>query len=325
MAVSPWRHKRVLITGCKGFLGAWMARRLLDGDAEVVSYDLEDGPGTLALHGVQDDVTQVCGNILDADHLQEVLIRHSIETVLHLAGQSNVARSAAHPFAAFSANVSGTVSVLQASASCPSLAGVVVASSNHVYGHQQVLPTTEDAPLNASDVYGSSKACADVAARSIGRALGLPVVVVRNTNTYGEADPHESHIVTSSILSALRGEPPIIRSDGSPTKGYLYVEDTVDAYLALLARVTEPGVRGEAFNVSSERAISVLELVRCVLDAAGRPDLEPTVLGENQTREHEHLSSAKITAATGWTPRHDLSAGLRRTAAWFSRLPVAAR
>ena len=119
------------------------------------------------------------------------------------------------------------------------------------------------------------------------------------------------------MLRIIRGERPEIRSDGSPAKGYLYIKDTVSAYLTLGERAADDNVRGRAFNFHPDEPISVLNLVRTMVKVAGRPDLEPTVLGAPGKYEYEFLSNRLAAKTFGWQPDYSLEAGLTETCDWY--------
>jgi CDP-glucose 4,6-dehydratase len=311
-----WNGRRVLVTGISGFLGGWLARKLVDADAEVVGFDL-DTVGVLPLHGLDGTFPVIEGSVLELDAVSAALEENGIEVCVHLAGQSMIEGAAEGPLHTWDVNVRGTWIVLEACRLAPAIRSVATASSNHAYGPQSSYPHGEDAPFNQLDTYGASKASADLVTRTYARAYGVPAVAVRNTNSFGPADPHNTHIVTGSILSILKGERPVIRSDGRPTKAYLYAEDTVEGYLALCeAAALKQEVRG-GFNVTADEPISVIDLVRKLLEVAGS-DLEPDIRGgPDPDPEYEYQLNQKVRRAGGWSPRFSLEEGLRRTLAWY--------
>jgi len=320
---SFWQGRRVLVTGVSGFLGGWLARKLMDLGANLVGYDLNSS-GCLKVHNLVDRFPLVLGSVLDLEAVGKALQEYRIEVCIHLAGQSKIEDAAAGPLTALEVNIRGTWSVLEACRRTPTIIGVACASSNHTYGPQPRAPFTEDLPFNQLDIYGASKACADILSRTYARQFEMPIVAVRNTNSFGGGDPHISHIVTGSILALLNDTAPVIRSDGTPTKAYLYVEDTVEAYMLLAEHAGEPGVRSEAFNVTANQPISVLDLLKTVVKVSGKEHLQPVVSNTDlsQAGTYEHLSNEKIKSVLGWQPRFSLEEGLRKTYDWYAEYGV---
>jgi CDP-glucose 4,6-dehydratase len=314
-----WRGRRVVVTGGGGFLGAWLARLLVDAGATVANFDLAPGV-CLGVHGLADRVRFVRGSVMDQDAVEQALRAHRADVCFHLAGQSMIEGAAAGPVAALDVNVRGTWLVLEACRRAGSLRAIVCASSNHTYGPQGTAPFTEDQPLNQLDVYGASKACADILARAFAKNFDLPVVAARNVNSFGPGDPHTTHIVTGSILALLRGAAPVIRSDGSPVKAYLHARDTMTAYARLAEQAGRPGVRGEAFNITPAEPIRVDDLVRRIVKVAGTSGVEPVIARTDLSQKDffEHLSDAKMRAVIGWTPSYSLDEGLADTYRWYA-------
>jgi CDP-glucose 4,6-dehydratase len=241
-----------------------------------------------------------------------------VQSVFHLAANSNLGWAKSHPVEVFESNIQGSWCVLEACRLAGGLESAVVASSNTVYGEQATRePFSEDLAFNPTHPYPASKACTDIIARSYAWNFGLPIAVVRATNTFGGADPNLKRIVPDTVLKLIRGERPIILSDGSPQKGYLYVKDAVQAYLQVGARAAEDGVRGTAFNFHPDRPVSVLELVQTMVRVAGRPDLEPEVRGKPGVYEYEFLSAERARRVLGWEPAYSLEQGLAETFSWY--------
>lgn len=321
-----WRDRRVLVTGATGFVGAWLTAALVNAGAEVVALVRDRPPRTLFdLLELPGRVTMVWGAVEDPAVVERALNEYEVEACFHLAAQALVGAAARSPLSTFETNVRGTWTVLEACRRVPGVARVVVASSDKAYGEQPSLPYVEETPLEGRFAYDASKACADVIARSYAATYDLPVTVSRCANIYGGGDLNFSRLVPGTIRSALRAEPPLIRSDGTPVRDYMHVEDAVEAYLLLGERVDAAGVRGEAFNFGTAEPVPVLAFVREILEAAGAARLEPRVMGTATCElSRQYLSSAKAEARLGWRPRVARREGIRRAVSWYRDFLAAA-
>jgi CDP-glucose 4,6-dehydratase len=182
------------------------------------------------------------------------------------------------------------------------------------------LPYTEEMPLLGTNPYDASKVCTDVLAQSYRATYDLPIGVARCANIYGGGDLNFSRLVPGTIRSTLRGELPVIRSDGSPIRDYLYVDDAVRAYLALAEQVTRGDSRRQVFNFGSDTPLSVRDLVVQILNACGAGDLQPDVRGVGTPAgeiDRQYLDSARARTLMGWNPEVALEMGLSRTVAWY--------
>lgn len=313
-----WRQRSVLITGGTGFLGTHLTGSLVEAGAHVIVLTRDAVPRSALVNRWWEQVTRVAGEIQDQAVLERLLAEYEVRTIFHLAAQSQVGVAARSPVATYESNVAGTWSLLEASRRSQLVEQVIVASSDKAYGAQPVLPYTEDMPLLAINPYDVSKACADLISQSFHRTQGVPVAVTRCGNLFGPGDLNWQRIVPGTIRSVLRGERPIIRSDGTMVRDYLYVEDAVLAYLRLAeAMMNDPELAGEAFNFSIERPLSVLELVELVQTAA-ETTLEPDVQSSAKHEiERQFLSAAKGHRLLGWAPRFAMEEALERTVAWY--------
>ena len=314
-----------LVTGGRGFVGAWLCRALLERGERVASLDRaqRDGrPSTLALLGVEGEVAEIEGDLLDEDVVRAALAEHEVGSVFHLAAQTIVGTASTSPVSTFETNVRGTWTLLEACRG-EGVERVVVASSDKAYGAHEELPYREDFPLRPTAPYEASKAAADLIARSYWHSYGLPVAVTRFANIYGGGDTNFSRLIPEAVSAALEGRRPVLRSDGSPERDFLYVEDAVGAYLAIADAVDRDDVRGEAFNAGSGRPHSVREVVELIVRLAGT-GVEPRIEGSGvPTGEiaRQFVDAAKLRELTGWAPEVDLAEGLRRTMAWYREHP----
>lgn len=322
MALTPefWRGRSVLVTGATGLLGSWLTAALHARGAALVALVRDWVPDSEAVRsGTLRAVCTARGDIRDQETVERVLGEYEVDTVFHLAAQTIVGIANRNPVSTFDSNIRGTWSVLEACRRSPLVRQVIVASSDKAYGSHDELPYAETAPLQGRHPYDVSKSCADLLAQSYAVTYGLPVAVTRCGNLYGGGDLNWNRLVPGTLRSALRGERPVIRSDGSCVRDYFYVEDGVLAYLGLAERLAaERGLAGQAFNFSNELQVTVLELVERVLALCGRADLRPDVRGEAQHEiPHQYLSAAKARERLGWRPRFSLDEGLARTIEWY--------
>jgi CDP-glucose 4,6-dehydratase len=318
-----WHGKSVFVTGAGGFLGGWLCAGLVDAGAQVVGLFHDQPPRTcLDLLGYAQRVTRVRGTLTDASLIERVLSTYSVDTVLHVAARPIVGVAASSPVATFEANVQGTWVVLEACRRAPTVARVIVASTDKAYGDQEKLPYTEEAPLLGINPYDASKVCTDVLARCYAHSYGLALAVTRCANLYGGGDFNFSRIVPDTVRALLAGRAPVIRSDGTPERDYLYIEDAVAAYLTLASHLDEGKLTGHAFNFGTGRPVSVLHVVQELLRVAGRADLRPDIRGSGSTRgeiNRQYLDSSKAATLLGWRPTVSLEEGLRRTFTWYQQ------
>lgn len=313
-----WHGRRVLVTGAGGFVGGALAAELVARGASVVTI-LRDARGDrrLALLGLAGGVDVVYGSITDYPTVERTCNEYEVECCFHLAAQAMVGIANRSPLSTFESNIRGTWTVLEAARQCSFLRGLVFASSDKVYGDQSVLPYTEDAPLGAVYPYDASKLCAETLVRSYATTFGVRTGIVRCANIYGDGDLAWSRIVPGTIRSMLSGESPVIRSDGTLERDYMYVSDAVDAYLTLGEAIARDDVNGQAFNFGWGRGFSALEIVRAILAHADNP-MEPTVLGQNRGEiQRQWLSAEKASRMLGWAPKVPLDEGIRRSVRWY--------
>ena len=316
-----------LVTGARGFVGAWLARGLLESGARVTSFDRRPrsgGPSTLAMLGVDGEVEEVEGDLRDAELVAGTLAERDVDTVFHLAAETIVGTVQASPVQGFESNVRGTWTLLQACRE-RGVERVVFASSDKAYGAHDELPYREDFPLQPTAPYEASKAAADLIARSYWHSYGLPVAVTRFANIYGGGDLNFSRLIPEAVSAALDGRPPVLRSDGSPERDFLYVEDAVSAYLAIAAGLARDEVRGEAFNAGGGSPHPVREVVEIVARLAGT-GVEPDIQGEGNPAgeiDRQWVDPTKIREMLGWAPAVGLEEGLGRTIEWYREHPEA--
>jgi CDP-glucose 4,6-dehydratase len=314
---------KALVTGARGFAGSWVTKALLDSGAEVTSLDRGgEQPSGLELLDIAGAVHDVAGDLRDGDLVLSLIREDSIDTVFHLAAQAIVGDANASPVPTFEANVQGTWVLLEACRQAE-VDAVVVASSDKAYGPHDELPYTEDSALQPIYPYDVSKAATDLIARSYWHTHGLPVAVTRLANIYGGGDRNFSRLIPETVTAVLDGRRPVIRSDGSPERDFLYVEDAASAYLTIAEALAGGRAAGEAFNAGWGRPNPVREVVDLICEL-GPGGVEADYRGAGNPSgeiERQYLDSAKIRTEIGWEPNVELRDGLRRTLDWYAAHP----
>ncbi len=315
-----WRDRPTLVTGATGLVGGWLVKSLVAAGTDVVCLVRDWVPDCeLVRSGHLDKVKIVRGDIVNQPMLERAMGEYEIDTVIHLAAQTIVGIANRNPVSTFEANIQGTWCLLEACRRSPKVKQIVIASSDKAYGDQDVLPYDETTPLQGQHPYDVSKSCADLISYTYAKSYNLPVTITRCGNFYGGGDLNWNRIVPGTIRSILRGQAPVIRSDGSFVRDYFYVEDGAAAYMLLAEQMAgNPGLSGEAFNFSNELQVTVLELTQKILDVMGS-DLTPDVRNEASNEiKHQYLSAAKARRMLDWEPLYTLDGALEKTIQWYT-------
>ncbi len=314
-----WLDRPTFVTGATGLVGSWLVRSLVAAGADVVCLVRDWVPQSeLVRTNMLDKVKVVRGDVRDQPFLERCLNEYEIDTVIHLAAQTIVTIANRNPTATFETNIGGTWAILEACRRSPKVKQIVVASSDKAYGDQEVLPYSENTPLQGQHPYDVSKSCADLIAHTYAVTYQLPVTITRCGNFYGGGDLNWNRIIPGTIRSIMRGQKPSIRSDGLFIRDYFYVEDGANAYMTLAENLAaNRALIGESFNFSNEIQVTVVDLVKRILTLMGS-NLEPEILNQasNEIR-HQYLSAAKARDLLNWSPLFTLEQGLERTIAWY--------
>lgn len=319
-----WKNKRVFISGANGFLGSHLSVSLLKNGANVLGIIKEEPVKTylkICLKEIKNPKIKIIkSDIVNFNAMLKVFKIHSPDVCLHVAAQPIVGIANKSPLPTFEVNIKGTWNILEAARLCKTKA-IVVASSDKAYGEHKELPYKEDVALLALHPYDSSKACADILARCYAHTYGLNTAVTRCANIYGPGDFNYSRIVPDTIRSCILNNDPVIRSDGTPLRDYIFIEDVVGAYLMLAKALYNNNIRrGEAFNFGSGKPISVLSLVKKILILSGNKDLKPIISSKRKLSgeiDKQYLLSKKAIAALGWRSRYSIAKGLKKTFEWY--------
>ncbi len=314
-----WDGRNVFITGCTGLLGSWLTKALIEKGSNVVGLIRDLVPHSyLYSSDFANKINIVRGEVEDYFLLERILNEYEIDCVFHLAAQTIVGIANRNPISTFESNIKGTWNIMEACRRNPLVKRIVVASSDKAYGDHEKLPYNEETSLQGSHPYDVSKSCADLIAQAYFKTYQLPVCINRCGNFYGGGDLNFNRIIPGTILSVLRNEPPIIRSDGTFIRDYFYIKDGVEAYICVAEKMEELNIYGQAFNFSNEIQVTVLELTNIILELMDRKDLKPIILNEAKGEiKHQYLSAQKAREVLKWKPHYTLEQGLKETIEWY--------
>jgi CDP-glucose 4,6-dehydratase len=317
-----WRGRKVFVTGCTGFLGWWLTEELVRQGAQVIGLVRDLVPQSpFFLNGLDKKIIVVRGNVEDEQVVQRAINEYEVDTVFHLAAQAIVGVANRHPISTFEANIRGTWVLLEACRQSPLVSRIVVASSDKAYGQHVDLPYDESFALQGNHPYDVSKSCADLIAHTYHNTYSTPVCITRCGNLFGPGDLNFNRIVPGTILSILNNSNPVIRSDGSPMRDYVFVQDIVTAYMLLAAHMDDASIHGRAFNFGTGEPLSVLDLTSEILRVAKRDDLKPDIRNSASGEIlHQYLSSGQAREILGWQPASTVSERLAETFAWYCEM-----
>ncbi|HIH41324.1 TPA: SDR family NAD(P)-dependent oxidoreductase [Candidatus Woesearchaeota archaeon] len=313
-----WKNSKVLVTGADGFIGSHVAKALAEKGSEVVTIvrDIKK-QSNIDVLGLKNSITIVPGDLVDYADCERAINEYDIDFCFHIAAQAIVGPANRSPLSTFESNIKGTWNILEAARLSKTIKGMIIASSDKAYGQQKKLPYTEDSPLNGYFPYDASKACAEMIARSYFMTYNLPLAITRNANTYGPADMNLSRIIPDVITRLLKNKEPVIRSDGTPERDYMYIKDAVAAYLVLAENLHKKEVVGQAFNFGTGKPISVLQLYKKIISLMGK-NVEPKILGQAKNEiDGQYLDSSKAKRILGWEAKYDIDKGLKETIEWY--------
>jgi CDP-glucose 4,6-dehydratase len=317
-----WLNRNVFVTGASGLLGSWMVEELIKEGANVTCLLRDWVPGSKFISsGTASRANIVHGSLEDYDLMVRIVNEYEIDSVFHLAAQTIVGTASRSAISTFDSNIRGTWNLLEACRVCPKLIErIIFASSDKAYGAHDNLPYTEDMALQGRFPYDVSKSCADLIAQSYFHSYAMPIAVTRCVNLFGGGDLSFNRLVPGTIASALRSEPPVIRSNGKFVRDYFYVMNAVDGYMKLAEKMPDDSVNGQAFNFGYGEPLTVLELVDDILRIMGKTSLEPLILNEASNEiVNQYLDCSKAQNLLGWTPSYSREDGLRLTIDWYEK------
>lgn len=309
------------MTGATGLVGSWLIQRLVDLRADVVAFVRDPDPQSEFFRsGLYKNTTLVQGSLEDYYSVERSINENEIEILFHLGAQTIVGTAWRNPLATFEANIRGTYHILEASRRHSGLVKkIVIASSDKAYGTSAQLPYEEEkTSLKGRHPYDVSKSCADLLSLSYFHSYQLPLAIARCGNIYGGADLNWSRLIPGTIRSFLRCEEPVLRSDGTFTRDYLFIDDVINGYLILAEALDRPEVQGEAFNFGQNQPFSALHIVKALQKQMNCPQLKPKITNQAVGEiKDQSLNTEKAKRLLGWSSHYSLEEGLARTLKWY--------
>lgn len=312
-----WQNKRVLITGHEGFLGSWLTKTLFKSSEKTIGFDKTLDPTTPILNNCRKNIVSIRGNVANFNLLKKVIDKYEPQVIFHLAAETLVDKTQKIPLQTFKTNIQGTWNILEAARDKAFIESIVVASSDKAYGSHKVLPYKENMPLKGSRPYDVSKSCVDLLCYTYYDTYKMPVCTTRCGNIFGPGDYNFSRIIPDTIESILSNKVLQIRSDGKFTRDYIYVEDVVSGYIMLAENIKKLGLAGNAFNFSTEKPISVLDLVNRIYLLFDKKTNYKILKKAEYEIKHQFLSAQKARKMLNWKPKYSLEKGLVKTIKWY--------
>jgi CDP-glucose 4,6-dehydratase len=315
-----WQDRNVYVTGGSGFLGGWVISELNALGANVVALtrDVSRMSKTSLIPNSQPSHT-VFGCLEDYETQVRAINEYEVDTVMHLGAQPIVGVANRNPRSTFEANIRGTWNVLEACREVSTVKRIVIASSDKAYGEQPTLPYDEAMPLQGQHPYDVSKSCTDLISQTYHNTYGTPVCITRCGNFFGGGDLNFNRIVPGTIRSLAKGEAPLIRSDGSFIRDYVYVRDIASFYLHLAEKMEDDKIHGHAFNYSTESQLSVLDITNKIIQLMG-VDIVPKILNEAKGEiPHQYLSAKKAREMLNFSTQYTIDSALAETIEWYKQ------
>lgn len=311
------KDKTILITGGAGFIGSHLVDELIKKKAKVIVVDIFIHPQSFfQKEKLKKQVVYKNIDIRNKEKITKLFIDYHPDYIFHLAAEPIVSASYENPYSTFMANIMGTIHVLEEARKLKKIKAVIVASSDKAYGKTKK-PYTEESPLKGDHPYDVSKSCADLIAQTYYKTYNLPIIITRFGNIYGEGDIHFDRIIPGICKAVLQKKSLEIRSDGTYVRDYIYVKDVVTAYIFLLEKYKQ--ILGEAFNISSDSTLSVLDLVKKVELRLKRKI--PYIIRNNAKNEipYQHLDDSKI-KKLGWENIYTIEKTIPGILDWYSKV-----
>lgn len=311
------KGKKILVTGGAGFIGGHLVNELINLKAKVFVVEIKvDSKSIFSLDKLEKKVKLDVIDIRDRKEITTYIKKNKFDYIIHLAAEPIVEDCYKNPLKAFETNIMGTVNILDAVRESKSVKGIIVASSDKAYGKTKKA-YTEESPLRGDHPYDVSKSCQDLISQTYFKSYGLPVIITRFGNVYGEGDLHMNRIIPGICEAVIKNKTLKIRSNGKYVRDYLYVKDVARSYCFLLKNINR--ITGEAFNFGSKNSLSVLQLINSVEKIVGKKIKYKILNIAKNEIPYQKLNDSKI-RKFGWSNNYRLENTLEKVLNWYKEV-----
>ena len=311
-----WKDKNILITGAAGFKGSHLVEQLSRTNARIISLVREFDPKSYfeTKHLGKKSIV-VIGDLKDPIKMADIMSQFKITSIFHLGAQPIVTTALVNPSETLNSNIMGTVNILEAARLYGNVSEILIVSSDKAYGPCERIPYREEERLHGKAPYDVSKSCCDLIAQMYGRVYGLPIIISRCANVFGQGDLNLNRIIPGIIEAAIKNKVLEIRSDGKMIREYIYVKDTADAYISLMENINK--TKGHAFNIAGHNIMSVLEVFK-KLSKFFNKSIKTKILNQAKTEiPKQYLDGSKIKRMIGWEPKISFEQAILETYEWY--------
>lgn len=314
--MSNWVPKKILVTGCAGFIGSHFLKMILKEKSDVHVTHLDALTYAGNLESIKDVLNHpnhkfIKGDVQDAQLCEDLVA--SVDTVVHFAAESHVDRSIDGPRAFINTNIIGTFNLLEAARKNKNLRYLQI-STDEVYG---TLPETgkfsEDTALQPNSPYSSSKAAADLLVRSYHHTFGLNAITTRCSNNYGPYQFPEK-LIPVMVLNAKSDKPLPVYGNGLNIRDWIHVSDHSRGVWAALTK----GRAGEVYNLGSDNEWTNIDIVRAILKHLGKPESLIKFVKDRPGHDLRYaIDAEKSKRELNWKAEVNFQKGLPETIDWY--------
>ena len=316
------KNKKILVTGCYGFVAQHLINELLINNNKVVGiYNVKNQLKIFknTKYEKQNKLIIKKIDIRDKEKIKKLLKKNKFDYCYHLAAISQVLKSNKSPEETFQINIFGTINLIENFRKYQKNIKFIFSSSDKAYGESRQLPYKEHFPLNGLNPYDASKACSDIIARSYAKSFNIQICVTRFVNIYGPGDVNWQRIIPGTLNSLIKSKKPILRSNGKFKRDYLYIDDVIDGYMRLGQQMgINKTISGIAFNFGSGKPITVLNLVKIILKFFDKQSSFLVIKNKAKNEITDQYSGYELAnKILKWKPKVSIEDGIKKSFDWY--------